>query len=70
MVVSSAAAVRLLVLTAAVAAVACTQSPTAPPAPVRGTKASRDTVPLEGDSTLCRSGYITINNRIVCKDPE
>lgn len=45
-------------------AIACADSPTAPQ--IQGKRSVRDTTVVEGDSTLCRSGFIIMGGRIVC----
>jgi hypothetical protein len=57
----------LLGALALVTTVACADSSTAPQP--SGKRSLRDTTVLQGDSTLCRSGYSVINGRIVC-NPE
>ncbi len=47
-----------------VALTACVDTLTAPPTP--GKRALRDTTAVEGDPSLCRSGYHIINGRVVC----
>jgi hypothetical protein len=58
---------RLLALAAGlllIGTVACVDSPTGPQ--VKGKRSLRDTTVLEGDSTLCRSGWHISGNRVVC----
>jgi hypothetical protein len=43
---------------------ACVDTVTSPPIP--GKRALKDTTVIEGDSTLCRSGYHIVGGRIVC----
>jgi hypothetical protein len=62
--------VRLLPLAIAmilVGAVACVDSPTSPQ--VSGKHSMRDTTVVEGDSTLCRNGFLVVSGRIIC-NPE
>jgi hypothetical protein len=59
--------IRLLPLAIAmtlVGAVACADSPTSPQ--VSGKRSLRDTTVVQGDSTVCRNGYIVHGGRIVC----
>lgn len=51
----------------AIATVACADSTTAPR--VTGQRSLRDSTVLQGDSTVCRSGWYPLNGRIVC-NPE
>ena len=54
----------LLGATIAFTAVACADSATAPTP--RGARAPRDTTVVQGDTTLCRSGWTIIDSRYVC----
>jgi hypothetical protein len=63
---------RLLAVLGAVAlvtAAACADSITQPAIP--GKRAARDTVPpeIEGDTLMCRSGWLIINGRYECRGP-
>jgi hypothetical protein len=56
----------ILLAAAALTMIAACTDMTAP-TPVTGPAAVRDTIPpVEGDSTLCRSGYHIIGGRIIC----
>jgi hypothetical protein len=57
---------RVVVVVAAVATAGCADVMTAPAPTVRSQKASRDTI--TGDSTLCHSGYIIMDGRIICRE--
>jgi hypothetical protein len=51
---------------ALVTAAACADSITQPTIP--GKRAARDTVPeIEGDTLMCRSGWLIINGRYECR---
>ena len=61
------ARVRVAAFAAAVSLVAlsaCADSLTDPT--THGKRALKDTTTIEGDSTMCRSGYILVGGRIVC----
>jgi len=58
---------RLVALFSAVTLVtlvACADSPTSPTP--RGVRAARDTTVIQGDTTLCRSGYVIQGGKVVC----
>ena len=60
--------VALLGAVALVTAAACADSVTQPTIP--GTRAARDTIPdeIEGDTLMCKSGWIVTGGRYVCQD--
>lgn len=64
---SKARALPLVVAMTLVGLVACVDSPTGPQ--VKGKRALRDTTIVEGDTTLCRSGWQIMGGRVVC-NPE
>lgn len=58
--------IALLGAIALIATAACADSATAPT--VNGARAPRDTTTVEGDSSLCRSGYQVVAGKVVCNE--
>ena len=54
----------LVAVVVALAAVACADTSTAPQP--KGARAPRDTMPVQGDTSQCRSGWVIISSRYVC----
>ena len=44
--------------------VACADAPTSPTP--RGVRAAKDSTGIQGDTTLCRSGWLIDNGKVVC----
>jgi len=61
-----AAARRLALFALLTGGLAACQRDITAPAPLKTAKATRDSI--EGDSTLCRSGFIIASGKIICNE--